>query len=160
MRLTFIEPKMFSDRILQMLIDVFFSILWRALVTLRISEKVTTRSDLDQCMLKFTSILNKDISKFFHVNFKTSNQPKPADLRSKYSTCLSTSDKPSFNKNLKSFYRDSILALPTLGFYFSFTCIQYLQNYQNHLNLDSKKRTYKKLETKLKRSYKQIEGNR
>lgn len=127
MRLTFIEPKMFSDRILQMLIHVFFSFLWRALVTLRIWEKVTTQSDLDQCMLKFTNILNKDISKFFHANFKTSNQPKPADLRSKYSTCLSTSDKPSFNKNLKSFYRDSILALPTLGFYFSFTCIQYLQ---------------------------------
>lgn len=75
MRLTFIEPKIFSDRILQMLIHVFFSFLWRALVTLRISEKVTTQSDLDQCMLKFTSILNKDISKFFHVNFKTSNQP-------------------------------------------------------------------------------------
>lgn len=81
MRLTFIEPKMFSDRILQRLIHVFFSILWRALVTLRISEKVTTQSDLDQCMLKFTSILNKDISKFFHVNFETSNQPKPFTLK-------------------------------------------------------------------------------
>lgn len=83
MRLAFKEPEMFSDGILQMLIHVIFSILWRALVTLKISEKVKTQGDLDQCTLKCTSILNKDISKYFHVNFKTSNQPKPADLRSK-----------------------------------------------------------------------------
>lgn len=153
-RLAHIKTEMFSDVILLILIHVtiFFNFIEGTCNFVNF-EKVTSTSDLDECMLKIADMLRKDIGNFFHVSFKTSYQSKPDNSRSKYSTTLSTNDKSWFNENKRFFYRDYIIALRTFN-----VC----KNGQNHLNLICKKRTYKKLEAKLRRCtmYKQIEGNR
>lgn len=61
---------MFSDGILLMLIHVtiFFNSI-EGTCNFVDFEKVTSQSDLDECMLKITDMLSKDIGNFFLCKF-------------------------------------------------------------------------------------------
>jgi hypothetical protein len=81
------------------------------------------------------------------------HQPKQKKNKNVYSGFffLSSVDKPWFDENLKSKYRDYLKALRIFNS---------LKNTDNHQNLVNKKRIYKKTERKLKRSYIALEGDR
>lgn len=65
-RLALIDPEMFTDWILLMLIHVTFFFNYKEGICNFVDfKKVTSQSDLDECMLIITDMLSKDIGNFF-----------------------------------------------------------------------------------------------
>ena len=114
-------------------------------------ENVSSQGELDEGIETLTNFLNVNVGEFFKVGSCKFQQPKQKKNKNVHSFFLSSVDKPWFDENLKSKYRDYLTALRIFN-----SC----KNTDNHQNLVNKKRIYKKTERKLKRSYTALEGDR